>query len=107
MHETSRSSLQAWDRNQHFQEDKNLKIKFLLKNTVRDCEQRRVSLRVKVPQLFTWRTLSPCTVRQSGQRTRGSNMKQNSSLGVSPVYTRKASLGAGLYQRDQRPELYT
>lgn len=42
MHETSRSSLQAWDRNQHFQEDKNLKIKFLLKNTMRDCEHTRV-----------------------------------------------------------------
>lgn len=107
MHETSRRSLQAWERNQHFQEDKNLKIKFLLKNTVRDCEHKRVSLRVKVPQLFTWRTLSPCTARQRGQRTTGSNMKQNSSLSVSPVCTRKASLGAELYRWDQRPELYT
>lgn len=107
MHETSRSSLQGWDRNHHFQEDKNLKVKFLLKNTMGDCEHTGVSLSVKVPHLFTWRTLSPCTMRQRGHSTTGSNMKQNSSVDVSPVCTRKVSLRAELYRQDQCPELYT
>lgn len=54
------------NRNHHFQKDKNLKVKFLLKNTMGDCEHTGVSLSVKVPQLFTWRTLSPCTMGQRG-----------------------------------------